>query len=342
MSGQCCSSSYPTRAVLEGVPKVGYFRHLCPFPGSLYACMKYLGDPCDYDYLMGVTGAAFRRLWNRDDGGNVDLMYLAPEPHTRAFRALGYECRTVPKDRQAMIQAVKESVARGVPVIAFGIIGPPEAGIVAGYDRDGAVLYGYSYFQDRSIQGYYEKDDWFEAIGAGGPYGLIVIGEKVARPPEREILVSTLEWVLDLAHTSPRPGVPDHAAGLAAYEAWAAGFEVDEDYPPGNAEVLGLRAVLHGDQTVMLEERRNAARYLRSMVEVAPEAAGYLKAAAALYDEVPNTPGIWLWGCNIGPEVGQALADAETRKGIAAQIRAAREKEAAAVEQVEKALAALK
>ena len=52
------------RCVLEGVPKIGYGVHLCPFPGSLYAVMEYLGDPTEYDYLMGVTGAAFRRLWN--------------------------------------------------------------------------------------------------------------------------------------------------------------------------------------------------------------------------------------------------------------------------------------
>jgi hypothetical protein len=66
--------------VLDGVPRIGFDVHMCPFPGSLYACLEYLGDPCDYDYLMGVTGAAFRRFWNRDDGGNIDLSYLGDEP----------------------------------------------------------------------------------------------------------------------------------------------------------------------------------------------------------------------------------------------------------------------
>ncbi len=334
--------SYPSRAVLQGVPKVGYHVHCCPFPGCLYACLEYTGDPCSYDYLMGVTGAAFRRFWNRDDGGNVDLMYLAPEPHMRAFRALGYTYRTVPKEKQAMIDALKETVARGVPAIAFGIIGPPEAGLVTGYDRDGQTFYGYSYFQDASVRGYYELEGWFEAIEQGSPYGLILIGDKVARPPEREVLVLTLEWALDLAQTAARPEVPDHGAGLAAYDAWAAGLEADADYPPGEAEVLSTRVMVHGDQTMMLMERAHAAAYLRSMVEVAPEAAECLKAAADLYAEVAETPGIWLWGHSMGVQVQQALADAATRRGIAAQIRAAREKEARAVEQVEKALKAMK
>jgi hypothetical protein len=37
------------------------------------------------DYLMGVTGAAFCRFWNRDGGGNVDLACLGDEPFRRAL-----------------------------------------------------------------------------------------------------------------------------------------------------------------------------------------------------------------------------------------------------------------
>ena len=70
------SDNIGRKAVLEGVPRIGYDVHMCPFPGSLYACLAYLGASPDYDYLMGVTGAAFRRFWSRDDGGNVDLFYL--------------------------------------------------------------------------------------------------------------------------------------------------------------------------------------------------------------------------------------------------------------------------
>ena len=61
---------------------------------------EYLGDPADYDYLMGVSGLAFRRLWNRDDGGNVGPFHFAPEALRRAFWALGYDYRIVsPKPR---------------------------------------------------------------------------------------------------------------------------------------------------------------------------------------------------------------------------------------------------
>jgi hypothetical protein len=333
------------RAVLERVPKVGYHIHLCPFPGALYACMQYLGDPCDYDYLMGVTGAAFRRFWQRDDGGNVDLMYLAPEPDRRAFRALGYAYATVPRtDKGAMVAAIRASVARGRPVIAFGIIGPPEAGIVAGYDHGGAVLYGYSYFQEEALPGYYERADWFETMAPGGAYGLIVIGDKrPSRPSEREILAETLAWAVDLARRARRPERPKHVSGLAAYDAWASALEVDADYPRDDQEMLGQRVMVHGDQTVMLSERRSAATYLRSMTIVAPEAVGALEAAASCYEAVAACEQrVWRWGASMGPEVGRDLADPAIRRAIAAAVRAAAAEEARAVELLEQAQEAMR
>ncbi|GAB3433445.1 hypothetical protein [Flindersiella endophytica] len=45
-------------------------------------------------------------------------------------------------------------------MLAFGIIGPPECGILTGYDQDGDVILGYSYFQEPDVVGYYEQTDW--------------------------------------------------------------------------------------------------------------------------------------------------------------------------------------
>jgi hypothetical protein len=158
------SDEYPSRVVLQDVPRIGFDIHLSPFPGSLFSYLSYTGDPQDYDYLMGVSGAAFRRFWNRDDGGNVDLSYLGDEPYRRVFDALGYQWRKVPAQKEAMVQAIKTSLALGRPAISFGIVGPPEAGLVVGYAEDGAVLWGWGYFQDWPRWGqhgdaYYEMRD---------------------------------------------------------------------------------------------------------------------------------------------------------------------------------------
>ena len=335
--------SYPSRRVLEGVPHIGFDCHLSPFPGSLYAILEYLGNPCDYDYLMGVTGAAFRRLWNRDDGGNIDLLRFGYTPLRMVFDALGYEWHTVPAEKGAMLAAIKESLARGVPPISFGVLGPPEAGIVTGYDQDGAVLYGWSYFQPDGSH-YYEKSDWFETKETAGDRGLVVIGNrKSATPPAREVLVTTLEWAIDLECNSTRPEIPDHVSGLAAYDAWAGDLVVDADYPRDKPDVMAYRTMIYGDQCTMLEERREAARFLRRMKTYGPEVAGSLEDAATHYDGAADLVSkLWPWADTTYNDPTRPLADPHTRRELVGHIRSARDMETQAVVCLQKALAALR
>jgi hypothetical protein len=335
-------SRCPSRLILEGVPRIGYDIHLCPFPGTLYAYLQYAGDPQDYDYLMGITGAAFRRLWNRDDGGNIDLSYLGDEPFRRVFEALGYAWRKIPAEKDAMIQAIKASLAQGRLAISFGIIGPPEAGLVTGYAEDGAVLCGWSYFQDQREHPY-ERRDWFETMDKNAGKGLIIVGDKLpGQPTDREVFLASLRWALDLECTAHHPNLPEHLCGLAAYDGWADALEVDADYPANDGGTMGTRVMVHGDQCVMVEERHEAARFLRRMKGAVPEAAAHLEAAAALYDQVGDrvTP---LWPWPIDPHAGamQALADTRARRELTGRVRAARDVEAEAVAHLERALAEL-
>jgi hypothetical protein len=330
-------AAYPRAATLDGIPKIGYGIRMCPFPGSLESAMRYLGDPQDYDFLMGVTGAAFRRFWDKDDGGNVDLMYLEPEVSKRAFEAIGYDFRVLSaKDKPEMILAIQESIAKGRPVLACGIIGPPECGIVAGYDDDGETLLGFSYFQDASIPGYYRKSKWFEESSWGT--GLIVIGEKREKPSPREILVRSLEWAIELERTPRRK---DHDFGLAAYDGWANGLEKDEDYPKDDPKVMETRAMVHGDQCAMLEDRREGAKYLRRMAKFAPETAEELTAAADHFESAAKR-GETLWPWGDGPASKTELAESDFRRKMAKAVREARAEEERGVEMLEKALQKLK
>jgi len=110
--------------VLKDVPRTGYGIHLCPFPGSPSAFLDYAAEPCDHDYIMGVTGACFRRIWSRDDGGNVDLSYLEPEPKRRISEALGHERHTVPLNHTLMVDAIKQSIADRHPVLLLRVHRP--------------------------------------------------------------------------------------------------------------------------------------------------------------------------------------------------------------------------
>lgn len=338
------------KVVLEGVPKIGYGVRLCPFPGVVEACMKYLHQPCDYDHVVATSGAAFRRLWNRDDGGNVGLLHFAPECHDRAFHALGYGCRQIPyKDKAKMIDAIKESISRGKPAIIYGIVGPPEPGIVTGYERGGEVIYGYSYFQAPTDADYYRQENWYQEQGqwyteADRCAAVIITNKDTYSPPPVETLVSTLDYAIKLSRQPTWPGVKDHSNGLAACEDWAKGLETDADYPLDDPQILATRLMVHGDQCVMLGDRASAAAYLRNSAKLAPNAADDLLAAADLYAKVAGMmDGVWPWGDpDMGPERARAFADRDTRLKLAKVVREARNYEEKAVERLEKAVSTIR
>ncbi len=336
-----------SRLVLEDVPRLGFDIHLCPFPGGLFSYLTYTGEEPDYDILMGTTGAAFRRFWNRDDGGNIDLSYLGDEPFRRVFWALGYTWEKVPAERDAMLAGIKKSLAQGKPAISFGLIGPPEAGLVTGYDEDGEVLHGWSYFQNwpeyhQPSDAYYTARDWFETMDRHAGKGLILVGDRLPRPEARELLVSTLAWAIDLERTAHRPDLPDHVAGLAAYDAWADALEIDADYPLDDPQTLFTRVMVHGDQCTMTIERHNGAAFLRKMRAALPDlpsaAVEHLETAADLYDGDDRMSILWPWGYDMGEEAQQGLAQPDTRRAIATAIREIRAREARAVENLEQAL----
>jgi hypothetical protein len=173
--------------------------------------------------------------------------------------------------------------------------------------------------------------------------GLIVIDEKKTTPlAAYEVLAASLEWAIDLACTSSRPSLPNHVSGLAAYDAWASGLEVDADYPLENLDMMATRTMIHGDQCTMLDERREAARFLRRMKHCAPRAADSLEHASVYYDEVADLcTKVWPWPVDTNAVAMQALAKGHTRRELASYIRRAREWETSAVAYLRQALAAL-
>jgi hypothetical protein len=268
-------------------------------------------------------------------------LHLAPKSVELIFDGLGREYRLIPDNKDKMIEAIKESISKGRPVIARGIVGPPDCGIVTGYGNQGEVLYGISYFQDDSTKGYYEKSNWYEDMERAlqPKFCAIVVGNRYPNSPSKyETFISSLEWAIELERKPKLDNLPDHANGLAAYDAWADALEKDADYPKDDPEMMNVRMMIHGDQAMMLEERRYAANYLRSMAVVVPEVSDQLNEAAVLYDEVASYMGkVWPWGCEMGSEIALSLADHNTRTEIAKNVRIAKEKEEKAVEYLEKA-----
>ena len=373
MRNPMLSDTRPHRHVIDGAPSVSFYPHdgkveLCPFPACLKSCLETMGEQAPYETIMGASGAAFRLLWNPNewDGGNVDLLVMAEEPlepHRRAFEAVGHSFAFMANAAYRQIPAVTKQfqqfashdtfVAQIVaslydrqrPVLALGVIGPPECSLVTGYDDAGEVLIGWSFFQDmpefnpdgeREPSGYFRKRDWFADTA-----GIFVVGDKVAPPPQDEFNRKALTWALHVART---PNVHQRSNGFDAYTAWATALLRDADaFATNDLDRLFWLYAAHNDAMTMVAEGRwYASLFLANIARDAPRMAAPLLRAASCYAAEHDL--MWkIWsmvgGAGFTATQVRNLANAEVRSRIAPLILQARDKDCEAADYIERALA---
>jgi hypothetical protein len=385
------STSVPKRFKLEGVPPVGWYTNVqrldkfprcpedIPIPSVIRAIMEYLGEglgcqkaglpgftgdqelACGYAFLMGVSGAAFYTCWDEhwlDDC--VSTAWLGHDFETterRCFHALGYAYEWILPQEGADNQAdwLRRIVAslydRHMPVLSYGIVGPPEPSIVTGWDEGGDVLMGWSHFQDYpwsgkgdfEPEGQFRKRNWME-----GNLCLLMIGEKSPRPDIRQVYHDSLAWGLQVFRTPkvfPEPTAPAWVAtkwnGQAALKAWEESL-LDAANFSGDEATLRQHHTMHNSVAGNLaEERSMADGYLQQVAARAPSAAPDLTQAARLYHEEHDLV-FKMWSICGGldkPEEYRKLTDAGVRRDLAAVLVEMRAKEEQAIGLVERALA---
>ncbi|MGF7059653.1 hypothetical protein [Brassicibacter mesophilus] len=349
------------KVYIENVPRGGYDFLDCMFPSYFTSAINAIGGKTDYNFIMGVTGAAFRLVWNSNewDAGNSSLNFATPDPlqpFIRAFNAVGknykvigknkYDSSPIYQDRyfdkavsnkedSATFKAkIIESINKGIPVLAFGVIGPPECCLITGYDDGGDVLLGWNFFQDapplhtekHDTTGYFRKHGWYEQT----PF-YFLIGEDTEVPSFRNSYVSSLKLAVTMANTFK---VRERHGGLAAYKAWADALLDDSEFAGIDEENLFFKKMVHDDSHGCLySSRAQAALFLKNAAEIFPEAGEEFNRAASAYKEEHD---IALF------DVKGEFADFETRRQIAKLIMKAREKEIEAVDYIKRGIEKIK
>lgn len=290
--------------ILYGVPKVEYSAGECtPFPACLKACLNYMGQIIDYSYVMAASGASFRLRWNTQmwDGGNVDIQCIYPSPleaFGRTFKAAGRSVRYLAReesDKEGFIAFIRQEIDSGRPLIAQGVIGPPEACIITGYTDGSQTLVGWNFFQDNPEfakdvalheTGYFMTKGWWENKST---LLLMAIGEEQGSlPTSKEILQNAVDVLSREQIVIPnRYGSETHtyAGGPAAYDAWAARISDDTEFPKDAIlPILYERMVCQTDAQDMVGEGRSyAACYLGWVGQQYPAVAKQCGEAARLF-----------------------------------------------------------
>ena len=136
-------------------------------------------------------------------------------------------------------------------------------------------------------------------------------------------------------------------SGLAAYDAMADALPRDEDFPVGDLEALMVKIyAVSNDGVCLLEAKRQAAaRFLRTIAELGHPDADQLREAAAIYEreaEIAHRAAVLAPPSYYPREQLLRIAEPERRREISRLVREAKDLEERAVEQLERALAAMK
>lgn len=333
------------KTYIEGVRKISWDTgEMCEFASAFVSAMDSLGEDIPYHFVMGVSGVAFRFTLHPGewDFGNYGIRSVAAdpdEPVRRAFAAAGYGYAMYqPGSFLDDAARIMGSIDRGVPVLAYRVVGPSDCSIVTGYDEGGAVLLGWSTFQDipddhnipHDATGYFRKPGWHENIPA-----YMLVGEKASPPPPREVYRDALKWA---AHLLRAPSVGSNAAGLRALEIWADEMTQEKYFPTGDDSIMGQRYVSAAINMTMLRDHCLAEPFLRQAAANVPEFQPELSAAAGCYGEVKRIRDGMdaLISDNFSGQAMKAIYDPAIRRAYAGAILRIRAEEEKALNHIER------
>lgn len=332
------------KVYIEEVRKVSWDTgEMCEFASSFVSALNNIGESIPYYKVLGSSGVAFRFTINPGewDFGNYSIRNISPEqyePVRRAFSSAGYaykliECNRYQEDAANII----DSIERGIPVLAFGVVGPSDTCIITGYDDGGEVLLGWSTYQDipddhpypHDSTGYFRKSGWHDATS-----GYILIGEKMDVPEPRKVYLETLKWAVSLMRM---PKMGNKITGLDGLRLWAEEMTQERYFPPEDNDVLGQRYVSAAINMTMLRDHCLAKPFLQQVIDEVPDFQPELSQAIDCYNQViqlRNSMDL-LIADNFAEAAMKAIADPEIRRAYADQILKIRDAEEQAAQRIE-------
>jgi hypothetical protein len=243
------------------------------------AAMDALGEDISYEYLLGVSGLAFRMQVSKDGLCPSSPHSFCGYPcHARSSQALPWSLELIevkPEDATGVAaarKAVVESIDRGVPVQ----YGSEEDGIIVGYQKGGDEWLCFHPFHKGGTKTFVE-DGW--------PWGLLVFKQPKDEPPDRrKLALGALRQAVEMAEAVDADGY------WVGFRAWNAYIEKLQALQGADQETL--RDAMMGNSWIyecLAQYRSAGAAYLRDVSgEFADTAAEHLLRAADLFDRMAN------------------------------------------------------
>ena len=213
---------------------------------------KAVGSPIDdFHFYSAFTGDMFTYLYSEAVGNPEGLQcdsgvtnyFFAPQLVKNAYAAFGREClylsaAQIKRDFKAVMNAIRASVDRGIPVLAWGMgnvtMGSgntylPEGCLIGGYD-EGDVLYVNLYPGQERLPAGSVDSDGYSAIthGLDTTNGLFFVGGEIETDMRAACrnAIEAIPAFLTLLPAEGRYG-GRYVFGRQAFDVWAETLETD-------------------------------------------------------------------------------------------------------------------
>ena len=202
------------RKFIDGIPPMNYGEHKDnTFVRSVQLSLNALGENYSYDYLMGISGAAFRIQFDPGWCPSSADATCGFDISQEIFKSLGYPARFKRinhnsfQDIKDLYSEIKIQIDQGKPIVAINLMGDMEWGIITGYLKNEPGLLCRSYND--------ESEDY--SIAKHAPWLNFFISEKKLDFEPKNHFIRALKIAIMLASTRK---FEEYYSGFAAYEKW--------------------------------------------------------------------------------------------------------------------------
>lgn len=260
----------------------------------------------DLHFFSAITGDMFAYLYCKDkpcDSGITNYFFV-PQVVKKAYAAVGYDCvyisnAQIKKSFRAVMNAIKESVDKGIPVLAWGMgnvttgdgshYDPlPEGSLIGGYDKNDVLYVNLYPGADRMTV----DDDGYTAIthGLDTTNGLFFAGEKKEKTNVKDIYRDAIHSIPVFLTLAPAGG---YVFGKQAFDVWADTLLTDSYFENKTDEELsGVCWDLHCSPYCSVCTT-NSHNYIRTAAEQYPDLEMAVK-ILPLYERLHQLKGeIW-------------------------------------------------
>jgi hypothetical protein len=230
----------------------------------------------DFHFYANFTGDNFTYLYAAEKGNpnnvqcdsGVTNYFFVPQFVKKAYAAFGYDCiyisnTQIKKDFRMVMNAIKASVDKGIPVLTLGLENQPkgtewwldyngllgEGSLIGGYDENDVVYV--NIYNTYSAEGKKNLDEYgYSTItkeNFENAKGLFFVGEQIKKPDMRQIYQNAIDSIPAFLTLPPAENESGrYAFGKTAFEVWVDTLEDDSFFEnKTDDEFGGIRWNLH-------------------------------------------------------------------------------------------------